>query len=68
MQGAPGESRRTEPVMNAARQPKPKRMKPVENIDTLLDNICGQVDCGLNPLAKDQVTIRELLATVGRRS
>lgn len=40
----------------------------VENIDSLLDNICGQVDCGLNPLAKDQITIRELLATVGRRS
>ena len=42
--------------------------KPVEDLESLLDNICGQVDCGLNPLAKDQVTIRELLATVGRRS
>lgn len=46
----------------------PRRRRKVENIDSLLDNICGQVDCGLNPLAKDQVTIRELLATVGRRS
>lgn len=45
-----------------------RRHKPVENIDSLLDNICGQVDCGLNPLAKDDVTIRELLSTVGRRS
>lgn len=45
-----------------------RRNKPVENIDSLLDNICGQVDCGLNPLAKDDVTIRELLSTVGRRS
>lgn len=42
--------------------------KPVENIDSLLDNICGQVDCGLNPLAKDEVTVRELLSTIGRRS
>jgi hypothetical protein len=50
-------------VMNAARP-----RKPVENIDSLLDNICGQVDCGLNPLAKDEVTIRELLSTIGRRS
>jgi hypothetical protein len=49
--------------MNAARA-----RKPVEDIESLLDNICGQVDCGLNPMAKDQVTIRELLATVGRRS
>lgn len=45
-----------------------RRRKPVENIDSLLDNICGLVDCGLNPLAKDDVTIRELLSTVGRRS
>lgn len=45
-----------------------RRQKPVENINSLLDNICGQVDCGLNPLAKDQVSIRELLETVGRRS
>jgi hypothetical protein len=45
-----------------------RRRRPVEDLESLLDNICGQVDCGLNPLAKDEVTIRELLATVGRRS
>jgi hypothetical protein len=45
-----------------------KPRKPVENIDSLLDNICGQVDCGLNPLARDEVTVRELLSTIGRRS
>ena len=48
---------------------KPARARrPVEDLESLLDNICGQVDCGLIPSAKDQVTIRELLATVGRRS
>lgn len=46
----------------------PRKRRNVENIDSLLDNICGQVDCGLNPLARDEITIRELLATVGRRS
>lgn len=48
------------------RERKPR--KPVENLESLLDNICGQVDCGLNPLAKDEVTIRELLETIGRRT
>ena len=42
--------------------------KPVENLQSLLDQLCGQVDCGLNPLARDAVTFREILATVGRRA
>ena len=42
--------------------------KPVENLQSLLDRLCGEVDSGLNPLAKDQVTFREVLATVGRRA
>lgn len=63
MSAVPPESAATELVMVG-----PRRRRTVENMDSLLDNICGQVDCGLNPLAKSEVTIRELLATVGRRS
>jgi hypothetical protein len=42
--------------------------RPVENLDSLLDNICGLVDCGMNPTAREEVTIREVLATIGRRA
>ena len=42
--------------------------KPVENLQSLLDQLCAEVDCGLNPLAKDAVTFRDILATVGRRA
>lgn len=63
MSVAPPHTAATEPALVG-----PRKMRKVENIDSLLDNICGQVDCALNPLAKDEVTVRELLATVGRRS
>lgn len=42
--------------------------KPAENLQSLLDQICGEVDCGLNPAAKDQIAFRDILATVGRRA
>ena len=42
--------------------------KPVENLQSLLDQLCAEVDCGLNPLARDAVTFRQILATVGRRA
>lgn len=42
--------------------------KPVENLQSLLDQLCAEVDCGLNPAARDAVTLRDILATVGRRA
>lgn len=51
----------------AAAPSRPAR-RPRQNLQSLLDEICGLVDCGLNPLAKEGVTIREVLGAVGRRS
>ena len=46
---------------------RPNR-KPAENLQSLLDQICAEVDCGLNPAARDQVQFRDVLSTVGRRA
>jgi hypothetical protein len=42
--------------------------RSAENLNSLLDQICAEVDCGLNPVAKTQVAFRDILAKVGRRS
>jgi hypothetical protein len=49
-------------------KPAARPRRPRQNLQSLLDDICGLVDCALNPMAKDEVTIREVLGAVGRRS
>lgn len=44
------------------------RKRAKQNLQSLLDELCGLVDCGLNPTAKEAVTVREVLGAVGRRS
>ncbi|MDX2235174.1 MAG: exopolysaccharide biosynthesis protein [Hyphomonadaceae bacterium] len=56
------------PTTSQASHARAARKAPKQNLQSLLDELCGLVDCGLNPLAKDAVTLRELLGAVGRRS
>jgi hypothetical protein len=51
-------------MVGPAKTPK----APKQNLQGILDELCGLVDCGLNPLATDQVSIREIMARIGRRS
>lgn len=44
------------------------RKQDREDLEGMLDKICGLVDCGLNPTATDKVSFREVMAAIGRRA
>lgn len=41
---------------------------PKQNLQGILDELCGLVDCGLNPLARAEVSFRDVLSRIGRRA
>lgn len=54
-------------MVGPAKPPKAPKA-PRQNLQGILDELCGLVDCGLNPTATDQVSIRDIMARIGRRS
>jgi hypothetical protein len=48
--------------------PRRRKEAEVNSLNGLLDTLCQEVDCGLNPLAKDHIFGVEILRAIGRRS